>query len=153
MKLAKILLAVLSAGLLASGCTKEYVTKEYVTNVTGLDMTLIDFKVKASNWNYRDIPKGNDDEGFYEAILEVPQITKEVVDKGMVMVNRSQEAVWTPLPSMFTEKTFVNENPYYFTTYVDFEWQQGQVNIFVTASDLYAGEAPPEMHFRVAIQL
>ena len=67
------------------------------------------------------------------------------------MVYRRYEGnVWTPLPAMRTEKT---EEDIYYTTYVDYEWSLGKVYIFVTASDLYAGENPGDMSFRVAIQL
>ena len=59
-------------------------------------------------------------------------------------------SLWTPLPSLFTEKT---EDSLYYTTTVDYEWKQGYVYIFVTASDLYAGASPGDMSFRVAIQL
>ena len=49
---------------------------------------------------------------------------------------------------MRTEKT---EEDIYYTTYVDYEWSQGKVYIFVTASDLYAGENPGDISFRVGI--
>lgn len=151
MKTKRILIGLIAAGvLLATGCTKEYYTEEY-TIYEGLDMTLIDFNVKSANWQIWDVPNGNDDEGYFEAVLEVPEITQEVVDQGVVMVyRRYDENVWTPLPAMRTEKT---EDGLYYTTYVDYEWQKGQISIFVTASDLFAGENPGNMSFRVAIQL
>ncbi len=49
---------------------------------------------------------------------------------------------------MRTEKT---EEDIYYTTYVDYEWSQGKVYIFVTASDLNAGENPGDISFRVGI--
>lgn len=145
-----LLFLLVPALLLVSACTKKYYTEQY-TIVEGLDMTLIDFNVKSANWQIWDVPNGNDDEGYFEAVLEVPEITQEVVDQGVVMVyRRYDENVWTPLPAMRTEKT---EDGLYYTTYVDYEWQKGQISIFVTASDLYAGENPGNMSFRVAIQL
>jgi len=150
MKATKFLLSLLAVGLLAGGCTNKYVTEQY-TIVEGLDMTLIDFTVKSNNWQIWDVPNGNDDEGYFEAVLSVPEITQEVVDKGVVMVyRRYEDNIWTPLPAMRTEKT---EDGLYYTTFVDYEWQKGQINIFVTASDLYAGTNPGDMSFRVAIQL
>ena len=159
----KILFPLAAVVLLASGCTKEYVTHEHITQqVIGMDMSLIDFEVQSNNWSQREISNGNDDEGFFEAVLEVKEITKEVVEKGLVLVSRryldGSGYIWTPLPASRTEKTFLkdgdNEVPYYFTTRVDFEWSEGQVNIFVTASDLYAGATDPgDMYFRVAVQL
>ena len=157
MKSARLLFVLLTAGILATGCTKEYVTREYNTYVQqGLDMTLIDFNVKQENWAVRDVENGNANEGYFEAVLSVPEITQKVVDQGIVMVyRRYEDNVWTPLPAMRTEKT---ADGLYYTTYVDFEWglnaeKKGYVSIYVTASDLYAGQNPGDMSFRVAIQL
>lgn len=151
MKAKRILIGLLAAAsLLATGCTKEYYTQQY-TVVEGLGMTLVDFNIKNNNWAVRDVVNGNADEGYFQATLEVPEITQDVVDQGIVMVyRRYEDGVFTPLPSMLTEKT---EDGLYYTTYVDFEWSKGKVNIFVTASDLYAGSFPGDMSFRVAIQL
>ena len=152
MKATKFLLSLLVAGLLAGGCTKQYVTEEYIYQ--GLDMTLIDFTVKNNNWGYREVEYGNEDEGYFEAILEVPEITKDVIEQGVVMVyrrfNDGGSTIWTPLPAQRTEKT---SDGLYYTTFVDFEYSLGRVNIFVTATDLYAGVKPGDMTFRVAIQL
>ena len=160
----KFLIPLAAALLLATGCNKEYVTRQYITQqfIGGMDMSLIDFEVKSDNWAVREVENGNDDEGYFEAVLEVKEITKEVVEKGLVLVSRQymegKDIIWTPLPANRTEKTFLkdgdNEVPYYFTTHVDFEWSEGQVNIFVTASDLYAGATDPgDMYLRVAVQL
>jgi hypothetical protein len=158
MKAMRILL--LAAGLLALGCTKEYINQ-------GLDMTLIDFTVKPGNWSVREVEYGNDDEGYFEAVLNVPAITQEVVDKGVVMVYRELEpGIWTPLPAIRTVKTILydeeeGEKEYYYTTCTDFEWQKGKVFIYYTASDLYAGaDVNPgdvgdeygNLYFRVVIQ-
>ena len=81
----------------------------------------------------------------------MPEITQKVVDEGVVMVyRRYEDGVSTPLPAMRTEKT---EDGLYYTTFVDYEWAKGVINIFVTATDLYAGQNPGDMSFRVAIQL
>ena len=150
MKVHRILIGLLAAGLLATACTKEYYTEQY-TIVEGLDMTLIDFNVKSTNWSIWDVENGNDDEGFFQASLEVPEITQKVVDEGVVMVyRRYEDGVSTPLPAMRTEKT---EDGLYYTTFVDYEWAKGVINIFVPAADLYAGQNPGDMSFRVAIQL
>ena len=162
-KYALLLIAVLA---LTTGCRKEYITKEYITEQTivqGLDMTLIDFNVEERNWETREVENGNDDEGYFEAILEVPEITDKVVKEGKVMVDRiildNNSYVFTPLPFTFTTKTFLDEDPYYYNTHIDFEWRKGAVHIYVTTSDLYIGGidsdliVPEAMSFRVAIQL
>ena len=153
----KFLLPLAAVLLMASGCTKEYVTKQYVTEqkiIQGMDMSLIDFEVKSENWTQRHMDNLNDDEGYYEAILQVPEITDEVIKKGLVLVyERLEEGIWTPLPAQRTERTTVDGNPFNYTTFTDFEYQKGQVNVFVTTTDLYAGEKPGPKYFRVAVQL
>lgn len=145
--------------LMATGCTKEYVTKQYVTQqvVGGMDMSLIDFEVKNENWTQRLVENGNDDEGYFEAILQVPEITDEVIQKGLVLVYERLEggnnSIWTPLPAQITNRTTVDGNPFNYTTFTDFEYQKGQVNVYVTTTDLYAGMKPGAKYFRVAVQL
>ena len=152
MKTRNLFFLLVTACLMAVGCTKEYITQQYITQ--GMDMTLIDFTVKNSNWQIRDVDYGNDDEGYFQAVLEVPEITRNVIEQGVVMVyrrfNDGGSVIWTPLPAQRTEKT---EDGLYYTTFVDFEYSLGRVNIFVTATDLYAGATPGDMSFRVAIQL
>ena len=70
----------------------------------------------------------------------------------------NKDYVFTPLPFTFTSKTYLNDNPYYYSTHVDFEWRKGAVHIYVTTSDLFTGPdddlvIPEAMSFRVAIQL
>ena len=81
MKITNILLPLMAASLLAAGCTKEYITNEYYdeTIVKGTEMTMLDFNVRSSNWLERD--------GYFEAILEVPEITADVVNDGHVEVS------------------------------------------------------------------
>ena len=145
------LIPLLAIALLASACTKEYVTKEYITEETiiqGADMSLIDFNVKSSNWYEGD--------GYYEAILDVPDITKEVVNNGNVQVSRRYteggSTIWTPLPAMRVSMEVLDDGTeFYYTTFIDFEWSEGRVNIYVTTTDLYTGYNPGDMSFRVAI--
>ena len=153
----KFLLPLAAVLLMASGCTKEYVTKQYVTEqkiIQGMDMSLIDFEVESKNWTQLLVENLNDDEGYFEAILEVPEITDEVIKKGLVLVYEClEEGIWTPLPAQRTERTTVDGNPFNYSTFTDFEYQKGQVNVFVTTTDLYAGIKPGPKYFRVAVQL
>lgn len=166
MKTAKYSLLLLAVLALTTSCHKEYITRQYITEektiIQGMDMDLIDFTVKENNWIVREVENGYDDEGFFEAVLEEEKITQDVVDKGVVMVYRiladGNDMVFTPLPSTFTEKTYMDEEqtkPYYFSTHIDYEWRKGAIHIFVTTSDLFIGTTgtPGEMTFRVAIQM
>ncbi len=155
MKKYKLLILPLVALLLTS-CYKEYVTKQYVTEQTiiqGMDMDLIDFSVENKNWQEWDVEYGNPNEGYFEAVLEVPEITKDIVEQGVVHVYRKfidqETPVYTPLPTIRTEKT--PDGEHYYTTVVDYEWKEGYVSIFVTATDLLVGNKPGDMDFRVAI--
>jgi len=156
----KLLILPLVALMLTS-CYKEYVTKQYVTEQTivqGMDMDLMDFHVDSDKWLPWNVTYGVPGEGYFEAILDVPQITKEVVEQGVVHVyrvyNKDEEdipLVFTPLPQTRTEKT--EDGLHYYTTVVDYEWQEGYVSIFVTAIDLIVGDNPCDMDFRVAVML
>ena len=88
----------------------------------------------------------------------MPAITRQIVRNGNVQVSRcymgytEDEDVWTPLPAMRVEVTEgIDGGDYYFTTYTDYEWSAGTVNIFVTTSDLYTEDSPGDMTFRVFI--
>ena len=52
---------------------------------------------------------------------------------------------------MRTEVENVNGADVYYTTFVDYEWTERTVNIYVTTSDLYTGNVPPTMYFRVYV--
>ena len=139
----------MAASLLAAGCTKEYVTKEYYeeTIIQGTEMTMLDFNVRSANWQIRD--------GYFEAVLEVPEITADVVNKGHVQVSRLYNdngvKTWTPLPAMRVSVEELDGEDFYYTTYTDFEWSVGFVHIFVTTTDLFTGDNPGDISFRVII--
>ena len=149
MRITSILLPLMAASLLAAGCTKEYVTKEYYeeTIIQGTEMTMLDFNVRSANWQIRD--------GYFEAVLEVPEITADVVNKGHVQVSRLYNdtgvKTWTPLPAMRVSVEELDGEDFYYTTYTDFEWSVGFVHIFVTTTDLFTGDNPGDISFRVII--
>ena len=147
MKTLKTLFLVLVAGILLAGCTKEYIMPDVDT---GLDMEMIDYDVRSGQWQLGD--------GYYFVTLDVPAITRQVVKYGNVQVSRcypgstADQDIWTPLPAMRVEVTEGSDGgDYFFTTYTDYEWFAGAVNIFVTTSDLYTEDRPGDMSFRVII--
>lgn len=143
MKVLKTLFIALAAALLLTGCSKEY----YVPSTP---MIKYDYDVRSSQWQlYGDC---------YCATLDVPGITRSVVNNGNVQVSRCYPGdnngvdVWTPLPMMRVEVAeAAGGGDYFYTTYIDYEWTVGTVNIFVTMSDLYTGDVPADMSFRVFI--
>ena len=141
------LIPLLAIALLSSACTKEYVTKEYITEETiiqGAEMNKIDFTV--NTWQVND--------GYFSAVLPVPEIDDDIVKEGNVEVllhltNDIGETVWTPLPRMIV--SYDSDLDFYYTTFTDFEWGKGYVSIFVTTTDLFTGDNPGSMSFRVII--
>ena len=153
MKAYKLFVLLIAAGLLGSGCSKEWISwpdDEHSGRQDG--MTMIDFEVSSSNWIER--------EGMFEVQLDVPEITRNVLRNGNVQVSRcyhgesNEDDIWTPLPAMRTDViTSDDGGDYYFTTFIDYEWTVGTVFIFVTTSDLYTGDRPGDMSFRVIITM
>ena len=143
MKALKILFLALSAGLFLAGCSKD-------VYLQGTQMSYYDYDVRASQWEAKD--------GYYTARLEVPAITNQVVRNGNVQVSRcymgqtEDDDVWTPLPAMRVESVPADDGgEYIFTTFTDYEWSAWTVDIFVTMSDLYMGDPPGSMSFRVFV--
>ena len=138
------LIPLLAIALLGSACTKEYYEE---TIIQGTEMTMLDFNVRSANWQIRD--------GYFEAVLEVPEITADVVNKGHVQVSRLYNdngvKTCTPLPAMRVSVEELDGEDFYYTTYTDFEWSVGFVHIFVTTTDLFTGDNLGDISFRVII--
>ncbi|MBP3203377.1 MAG: hypothetical protein J6M31_07230 [Bacteroidales bacterium] len=144
MKAKYFLLAAALGALGLTACTKEYYTQE-VTNIQGTLLQSADFSI--NKW-YLD-----EEYGLYYAVLNVPQITQTVLDKGTVqVVTKYEDNTWTPLPIVRANSVEAEDGgDYLFSTYIDYEWTVGKVTIFVTATDFYTGDAPETMYFRVNI--
>lgn len=132
-----------AAGLLMTGCTEKVIMPG------GAQVVKLDYDVRASQWElYGDC---------FRATLDVRDITSSVVARGKVDVSRCYRGeldgqdVLTPLPYIRTEMTEVDGNDYIFTTFIDYEWYKGTVNIYVTTSDLFTEYNPGDMSFRVYV--
>lgn len=142
MKTKRLFLFLFAAGLLFSGCTeKVFVPAE--------EPIKLDYTVYANQWQlFGDC---------YRAVLDAPDITRQVVANGNVQVSRCYPGenngvdIWTPLPYIRTEVIETADGDYYYTTFIDYEWTAGTVSIYVTTSDLYTGDVPGDMDFRVFI--
>ena len=147
MRTKRLFIPLLAAALFATSCSKEYINKEY-TVIEGMQTQIVDYVVRASNWTLNN--------GYYEALLEVPEITRTVVNEGNVLVSRKDDDngrfIFTALPAMRTECILVDGHDYFFTTFTDYEWSQGRVNIYVTTSDLDTSDNPGDQVFRLYIQ-
>lgn len=143
MKMKKILLFLFSAGLLLTACTEQVLAP-------GTDVVYYDYDVYSSQWQLWG--------DSYRAVLDVPDITRYVVTNGKVEVSRCYPGenngidIWTPLPCIRTEVTDAADGgDYYYTTFIDYEWTERTVSIYVTTSDLFTGDRPGDMSFRVFI--
>ena len=142
MKAKRFFLILLAAGMTLTGCGNRVV-------VSGQQAIKLDYDVYSNQWERLD--------DCYRATLDVQGITRTVVNHGKVDVTRRYPGenygvdVWTPLPCMRTEVENVNGADVYYTTFVDYEWTERTVNIYVTTSDLYTGNVPPTMYFRVYV--
>lgn len=151
MKAKKILLLAAAAFAIftVSSCKKEY----YVTE-DGLQMSHIDFTVKSTDWTEVEEADGS---SWLSVQLDVPQITKNVVDYGMVTMSRrlfdeNNKTVWIPLPVVTAEATgYGTEEQYLYSTYLDFEWSVGYVMVYYTGTDLMLDDVNPDMDLRVTI--
>lgn len=152
MKTQKLVFLLGLAGILSVGCTKQYVTRQITeqTIIQGSVIEMADAEVKASDWSN----KGE----YFEALIKVDKITRDVVKEGTVQVNRkdvdgANKVFWTPLPAMSTSYVQDQGQDVYYTTFTDFQWSEGYVSIFVTTTDLYTGDNPGDQSFRIIVQM
>lgn len=137
MKAHRILLLLLATATLFSSCTKQYVTENIIE---GAQLKHYMYDIKSGDWSKIEIL----DNGFMLSVkLKVPNITASVVQKGNVMVSRqltgdNNQIYYTPLPVVRAEaENFGTENVILYSTYLDYEWTEGEVYIYFTATDFY----------------
>ncbi len=91
-------------------------------------------------------------DALYYVKLEMPQITQDVIDHGLVQVSRVMEQdgtfYYAPLPSILTD-TDDDGNP--MSTLIDYDYSVGEVCIYVTRSDQSITTRPGDYTFRVTI--
>lgn len=143
MKASKCLAILLTLATVAlfTGCTKEY----YTIN-EGVEMYQRDFQVKSSDWTVEEVTDVQlEDAYLLSLVLNVPEITRRVVENGNVTVSRrltdnQGNVYWTPLPIVRAD--YAAEEDLFFSTYTDFEWGLGKVIVYITATDFVVGEEP-----------
>ena len=154
-----------TAVVLLSSCTKEYYFDDLSEGRTsgrnsdkgGITMAHYDFTVHSNDWN---VVQDTDGSSFLIASLPVAAIDAKVVSDGMVTVSRGYTdddgyTVWTPLPMVRAQALDYNtENEFLYSEYLDFEWTEGYVYIYFTATDLFVDDDPtywPEYDLRVTV--
>ena len=137
MKAQRLLLLLLAATTLFSSCTKRYYNE---TIVEGTQLKHYMYDIKYQDWDKIEVL----DDGFILSVqLNVPNITASVVQNGNIMVSRqltgdNNQTYWTPLPVVRAEaENFGTDNVILYSTYLDYEWTEGKVFIYFTATDFY----------------
>lgn len=150
MKMKKLFLLLSAVTLLsAAGCTQRYY--DYQQGVT---LSQRDFTIGSGDW-YKETQE--DGAAFLSAKLNVPEITKDIVNYGTVMVSRKiydgGNIYWAPLPVSRAERIdYGTDQQQLYSTYLDFEWGLGTVYVYYTATDFLLDEGgAPEIELRVTV--
>jgi len=163
MKASRLLFSAVTAVVLLSSCTKESYFGDMSygqtgrSNDRGVTMSHYDYTVKSNDW---ELATGSDGSSYLSAVLSVPEIDARVVSDGSVTVSRGYTdddgyTVWTPLPMVRAQALDYNtDSEYLYSEYLDFEWTEGAVYIYFTATDLFVEDDSsnwPEYYLRVTI--
>ena len=128
----KVLLVMAVVAMILVGCSKD-------TNV-------FDYYIANSDWT----PMNNE---YHYVKIDIPQITREVAEHGIVEVTNFYEDngifYYSPLPAIITD---VDTNGNHNATLIDFDYTVGKLYIYVTPSNLNLFENPGDLSFRVAIR-
>ena len=164
MKAIRLFIFAVTAVVLLSSCTKEFYFDNQSSgkpsgrsNDSGLTMSHYDYTIKSKDWQ---LATASDGSSYLFAILTVPEIDAMVVSEGSVTVSRGYTdddgyTVWTPLPMVRAQALDYGTNDeFLYSEYLDFEWTEGYVYIYFTATDLFVAEDSaewPEFSLRVTI--
>lgn len=153
MKVTKFLWVLLAVSALTVACTKEYYIDGGGEN--GVQMSHVDFTINSSDWEEKVLDTGA---SYVGVQLNVPEITKNVVNYGTVTVScalkdENKNTVWTPLPIVSPQYIdYGTEDQYLYSTILDYEWSEGKVTVFYTATDFQLDESgDPTLKLRVTI--
>lgn len=112
--------------------------------------------VPENAWVYSELPDNN----YFCATIQVPEITEDVFDFGMINVYRTYnfdtaDASQIVLPYVRLCEEIDGSDVFYYTEAVDYEYGIGWINIYYTVSDfLYEDDLnykPVAMKFRCII--
>ena len=164
MKANRLFFFAVTAVVLLCSCTKELYFGDMTSDRDsgrsgdkGVTMSHYDFTVGSNDWQ---LATASDGSSYLVAFLSVQEIDARVVRDGSVTVSRGYTdddgyMVWTPLPMVRAQALDYNtDTEYLYSEYLDFEWTEGAVYIYFTATDLFVDDDPynwPEFYLRVTI--
>ena len=125
-----------------------------------VNFKIVDLSVNASQWQYSGLSNNN----YFMASFDMPEITKDIYDNGLVQVYREYDtgtnnAVQLLLPSTrhieYSYEDSGNTLWGFYSETTDYEYGVGKLNVFFTVSDfdyeINTTFVPEDMHFRVVI--
>lgn len=120
------------------------------------EFDILKLDVPAKAWQY----SGQDDNNYFCATVEVPELTEDAFDYGVVSLYRtynydSFDASQIVLPYVRLCEEVADTDTFFYTETIDYEYGIGWVNIYYTVSDfIYEWDskfAPVDMQFRMVI--
>lgn len=148
MKAIKTLALIAVSIFFLTGCQKDY---------SGPAMRTVKINVARDAWRY----SGLDDNNYYMATVQMPEINASVFRNGLVKMYRvydwnQDNAAQTELPYVrLNEYEAEDGNWYFFTETIDYQFSAGEVTFFYTMSDfnyeLDDSFNPGAMEFRCVI--
>lgn len=122
---------------------------------SGTNWQILNFNVKASNWE--PCKDSNGINPFFRASLDVPELTSEILEKGMMQAyvyvgeNNQQLLPYVRHYESYDKDQEGNDVQYMWTQTIDIEYGVGGAWIYVTNSDFYTEETPGDMFFRIVL--
>ena len=112
----------------------------------GTNWKIIDLVVNSTDWV--EIVDANGNNRYYSSHFNMPEITSFVFSSGTVNTFiKTDTNTQQPLPYV---RHYENSQLVMWTRTVDYEFQAGALNVFVTASD-FAKQTPETMRFKVVL--
>ena len=119
---------------------------------------VIDIQINQNEWKYSN----QDNNNFFFGTISVPELTWNIYNNGIIKLYReyntgTDKASQIELPYVRLNETAVTVDDtqqwMFYTETVDYEFTQGSLTIFYTASDfdyeLNTSFVPEQMHFRL----
>jgi len=146
----KTLLITLFAALaiLTTSCRKDPVPQ--------CSYKIVNITVPKESWSYSD----QDDNNYFTAEIDVPELSEEAFDGGILNVYRTfnfdkSNASQQLLPSVRLLEEKVGNDMYRYTESIDYEYGIGWLNIYYTLSDFVYDQTleydPGDMTFRLVL--
>jgi len=112
----------------------------------GTNWNIIPFTVRANQWIEQTDQNGLN--RYYYCLINVPEITPFIADKGLVLCYLYvEDNVQIVLP---TVRHYQDIYGNYWTHTIDFDFEPGDVVVYVTNSD-FAVDPPPTMDFNLRL--